>query len=100
MSDFEVMRGLPPYGPEALPFSATGKGSQRDGLVVRFTADDGSTWTGNFQPGIGNCEVILRHPNGRNYVVITGGQGYIINPNDPSKWDRFGGGIERAFEIH
>ena len=99
MTEFEVLSGLPPYGPEALPFSATGQGAHSEGLVVKFTNDDGSSWIGNFQPGMGNCETVLRHPDGRRFVVITGGQAYVINPMDPTRWDHFGGGIETALAI-
>ncbi len=93
------MPGLPPYGPEALPFSATGLGTQSEGLVVRFTTDDDSSWTGNFQPGLNGCQRIIRHPNGHDFVVISSGQGYIVNPSDPASWNHFGGCIEYVFEL-
>ncbi len=66
---------------------------------MRFTADDGSYWTGNFQPGLGQCETVLRHPDGRRFVVIASGQAYAIDPNDSSQCEHFGGSIETAFEI-
>ena len=99
MTAFELLPGLPPYGPEALPFSATGQGTHSEGLVVRFTADDGTCWTGNFQPGLGQCETVLRHPDERRFVVVAGGQAYVIDPNDSSRWEHFGGSIETALEI-
>ena len=99
MSAFDVLPGLPPYGPEALPFSVTGQGTHSQGLVVRFTADEGTCWTGNFQPGLGQCETVLRHPDGRRFVVIACGQAYVIDPSDSSQWEHFGGGIETAVEV-
>ena len=99
MPDFEILPGLPPYGPGAIPFSPTGQGSHSEGLVVRFIADDGSSWTGNFQPSWTNCELVSRHPNGTNYIVIAGGQGYRVNPDTPTDWEHFGGQIEQAIEI-
>jgi hypothetical protein len=91
--------GLPPYGPGAIPFSATGQGAHREGFVVRFTADDGSSWVGNFQPDVTSCHHVLRHPNGLEYIVISGGQAYVVNPNHPETWNHFGGCIEHVFEI-
>ncbi len=99
MSNFEILPGLPPYGPEAIAFSSSGQGEHSEGLVVRFVADDGSDWIGNFQRSSANCERIVLHPNCRNYVVIAGGQAYVVDPNDPTKWEHFGGGIGHAIEI-
>ena len=99
MSTFEVLPGLPPYGPEALPFSTTGQGTHSEGFVVRFTADDGTCCTGNFQPGLGQCETVLSHPDGRRFVVIACGQAYVIDPNDSLHSEHFGGGIQTALEI-
>ena len=99
VSAFEILPGLPPYGPEALPFSATGKGTHSEGMVVRFRADEGTEWVGNFQPGLTSCEIVVRHPNGQHYIVVTGGQVYVVDPNDPESWNCFGGNIEHVFEI-
>jgi hypothetical protein len=49
MRHFEVLTGLPPYGPPAERFSATGQGTHREGFVVRFTDSRGRQWVGNFQ---------------------------------------------------
>jgi len=99
MPEFKILPGLPSYGPEAIPFSPTGQGSHSEGLVVRFVADDGSNWTGNFQPSWKNCQLISLHPNGKNYIVIAAGQGYMVNPNNPADWEHFGDGIEDAIEL-
>lgn len=99
MSTFEVLPGLPPYGPEALPFSATGLGTHSEGFVVQFIGDDGSAWVGNFQPGLSSCQEIIRHPNGREFIVIASGQAYVVDPNNPTAWQHFGGQIEHVFEI-
>jgi hypothetical protein len=47
---FEILPGLPPYGPLPVQFSATGCGTHREGFVVQF---DGSSvpWVGNDQRG-------------------------------------------------
>src|SRR5271165_588214 len=51
MSSFEILNGLPPYGPAALPFPEAGRGAFREGLIVRFHGVAGDSWVGNFQKG-------------------------------------------------
>jgi len=43
---WEVLEGLPVYGAPAVSFSATGLGTHREGLVVKFKAYAGD-WIGN-----------------------------------------------------
>src|SRR5262245_57480504 len=90
---YEVLHGLPPYGPPAEPFTATGQGAHREGFVVRFTDDDGDRWVGNLQPGLGGINAVVDHPDGRRAIVVAGGQGYIVDPNDRSSRSYFGGQI-------
>jgi hypothetical protein len=77
---YEVLPGLPAYGPLAEPFSPTGQGKHREGLVVRFTSETGESWAGNFQRDLGGIDRIVDHPNGSAIIVIAGGQGYIVDP--------------------
>ncbi|HKQ49964.1 MAG TPA: hypothetical protein VJZ71_17955 [Phycisphaerae bacterium] len=79
---FEVLPGLPPYGPLAQPFSASGQGTQCEGFVVRFFPIEGDPWVGNFQPGLTSFRTAEAHPDGRRVIVISGGQGYVVDPND------------------
>ena len=67
---WEVLEGLPVYGPMAVPFSATGQGTHREGLVVRFSPVTG-TWVGNFQRGLTSLDDVCAHPDGR-HVVYAG----------------------------
>ena len=90
---YEILPGLPPYGARALAFSATGQGRHREGFVVRFFPSDGESWVGNFQPGLSDLDSILDHPDGKRVLVISGGQAYVIDPDAPSRWTHFGGGI-------
>jgi hypothetical protein len=80
MMRFEISSGLPATGPWPEQFSATGLGTHSEGFVVRFVPDDGEPWTGNFQPGLTNWQGVYAHPNGRNALVVSGGQGYVVNP--------------------
>jgi hypothetical protein len=93
-ADWEVLPGLPSYGDPALPFSATGLGLHREGFVVRFRHSDGSTWTGNFQRGFGQCETVLPHPNGHAVLVLAGGTAYVIDPSTRQLLRSFGSDIQ------
>jgi len=79
---YEVLPGLPPYGPRAVAFSATGQGTHQEGFVVRFNCSDGKSWAGNFQLGGSTFSTVVPHPDGRRVVVIAGGQAYIVDPAD------------------
>jgi hypothetical protein len=99
MSQHEILPGLPPYGPEALPFSATGMGTHREGFVVRFVPYSKSSWVGNFQPGLTEMYCVVPHPDNLRTIVVAGGQAYVIAPQEPAKWTHFGGSISFAQPI-
>lgn len=99
MANFEILPGLPPYGDDIEAFSETGQGRYREGFVVRFDPDNSTSWVGNFQPGLSSFEEVLRHPNGREFLVIAAGQGYLVDPNVRTKREYFGGQIENAIQI-
>jgi hypothetical protein len=99
MATFDVLPGLPPYGDWPEAFTATGQGRHREGYVVRFHPDGSASWVGNFQRGLSSFEDVFRHPNGRELLVIAGGQGYIVDPNDRAMRKYFGAQIEVAFQV-
>src|SRR5262245_5158984 len=99
MSPYEILPGLPPYGPEALPFSANGMGAHGEGFVVRFHPQAHSSWVGNFQPGLTDIYSVVPHPDKKRTIVIAGGQAYVIDPQAPAKWTHFGGSINVAHPI-
>ena len=96
---FEVLPGLPPYGPVAESFTATGQGTHREGFVVRFETDDGQSWVGNFQRGSSRFETVIDHPSGREVIVIAGGQGYVVNPEDRSQRTYWASNIEEVIRV-
>jgi hypothetical protein len=98
VTTFDVLPGLPPYGDWPEAFTATGQGRQREGYVVRFRPDASASWVGNFQPGLSSFQDVLRHPNGREFLVIAGGHGYIVDPHDRAKREYFGAQIEIAVQ--
>src|SRR5437762_2281051 len=95
----EILPGLSPYGPDAEPFTATGLGTHREGFVVRFLAADGTSWVGNFQPGLGSLSNVYVHPNARELLVVARGQGYVVDPDDRLKRQYFGCQIETAIVL-
>jgi hypothetical protein len=84
MSRYEILQGLPIFGPMPVPFRAgewTGAWEgHSEGFVVRFTPEANEPWIGNFQPGSNGWEGVLPHPNGQHFIVVARGQGYIVDP--------------------
>jgi len=88
---FEILPGLPPYGPPALPFPESGYHAFSEGLVVRFDTATNGVWTGNFQRGLSKFDKVIAHPNSRYVIVISGGDGYVIDPELQKAVQKFGG---------
>ena len=99
MRHFEVLTGLPPYGPPAERFSATGQGTHREGFVVRFTDSRGRQWVGNFQPGLAGVSEAIEHPDGQRVMVFAEGQGYVVDPDDPAHRSYCGGNVESIMRV-
>lgn len=103
MPRYEVLPGLPAYGPMALPLSAGGwTGSwtgHREGLVVRFHPNASEAWVGNFQPGSGGWEGVLEHPNGQHLIVVARGQGYVVDPEAHQLVSTFSGDIQHVIPL-
>jgi hypothetical protein len=100
MNKFEILAGLPPYGPAALPFPESGERAFREGLVVRFRNEEGDSWIGNFQRGyLESFDFIVDHPDGRQAIVIAGGEGYFVDLRSRRQTHGFGGDISFAQRI-
>lgn len=93
---FEALPGLPTYGPVAESFSATGQGTHREGYVVRFFPRNCEPWVGNFQPGLTSFCCVLPHPDGARMIVVSSGQGYVINPEDRESVEFIGAWYQTA----
>lgn len=98
LPSWEILDGLPVYGPMAEPFSATGEGTHREGFVVRFSPSTGS-WIGNFQRGFSSLNVVLAHPDARHVVVVAGGTAYIVEPDSHALVSHFGALIEEIVSV-
>ena len=97
---FEPLPGLPGTGPVPEQFSASGKGTFREGFVVRFDPDVGEPWIGNFQPGDRRrTNRALCHPDGRHVVVVAGGQAYVVDPDSRDSEALPGSWIVEIYEL-
>ncbi|HLY90012.1 MAG TPA: hypothetical protein VKQ27_13605 [Acetobacteraceae bacterium] len=99
MTKFEILRGLPSYGPIACPFPEDGRGQFREGLAVKFWKKSGATWVGNFQRGFTSFDQVMNYPDGHLVIVIAGGDGYVIDPDLMKQTHKFGGGLTFAIEL-
>jgi hypothetical protein len=98
-AQFEILPGLPGYGPLPEQFSATGQGKYREGYVVKFMSEGAEEWVGNFQPGLTRFSGVFQHPDQVNVVVVAGGAAYVVDPNKRQLMENFGGSIESVFEL-
>lgn len=76
---FEILPGLPPYGPMALSFTHLGAREHREGLVVRFYPAASEPWVGNFIGGETACNIVVDHPNQADVIVVAKGEGSIVD---------------------
>jgi hypothetical protein len=58
--------------------------TERAWLFASIRAAFGS-WVGNFERGATRYNSVLAHPDGRQVVIVAGGEGYIIAPETPSE---------------
>ena len=68
-------------------------------LVVEILPDLGEEWLGCFQPGKSEFSGVYQHPNRIDLIIISGGQGYIINPETHRLKETVGGEIIEAIEL-
>jgi hypothetical protein len=74
----QLLAGLPAYGPLATAYPERFARTGREGTVVEIESDT-DTWIGNFQPGLGDTEMAANHPNGRDGIVIAGGDLWVVH---------------------
>jgi hypothetical protein len=78
MAKFKILPGLPPYGPPAKSFSASGNASPKEGLVVEFYPGSSDSWIGNFQPGLWGLNGVFElEPL---VLVVSTAEGYLVDP--------------------
>jgi hypothetical protein len=96
---FEVLPGLPPYGPMAVSFTENGQSEYREGLVVRFCPKGSEPWIGNFLGGMSGCTIVLDHPNETDVIVVANGEVCVVNPESRALHGRFGADIQEVIPL-
>lgn len=96
---FEILPGLPPYGPMAISFTKTGAREHREGLVVRFYPTASEPWVGNFGGGMNACNVVLDHPNEAYVIVVAQGETCIVDPERRAVVDRMAWDTEQVISV-
>lgn len=87
---YEILAGLPPYGPMAV-FVSDGVGNSfSEGYVVRFYRNDGTDWVANFSRGITNLDGIYEPASSQHLLVIAGGCCYMMDPEQTKPMSVFG----------
>jgi len=84
MERYRVLEGLPAYGPMATPVPLEWGRTGREGFVVELGASTGEKWTANFQPGMAGLTEACAHPNGRDVLVFSGGDFWVVNSDSRS----------------
>jgi len=87
---YEILKGLPAYGPMYIPVSDNEEPFYSEGYVVKFKKPDGEEWVANFRPGWTNYNNIFDFPKHNIIVVFAGGQGYIMKPDEQKPKMTFG----------
>lgn len=95
---FEVLPGLPGYGPMYISVTENDTPYFSEGYVLRIFKTDGSSWVANFKPGRYSFSRAFDYPDKQRIVVIAGGQGYIITPNNERSKATFGGHITEVLQ--
>jgi hypothetical protein len=96
---FEILSGLPPYGPMAISFTKNGAHEHREGLVVRFYPTASEPWVGNFVGGETACNVVVDHPNETYVIVVAQGEVCIVDPERRAVLDRLAWDTEQVISV-
>jgi hypothetical protein len=96
MQRFEILPGLPAYGPMYISITESSEPFYSEGFVVKFYKADGGYWVGNFKPGWTSFNKAFELYGSPNVLVIAGGICYLIDPENATKIDTFGDGCASA----
>lgn len=97
---YEILNGLPPYGPMYIPITEDGTEFYYEGFVVRLFRSDGTTWIANFKMGETNYSSVFEIPKTNIIVVIANGQGYTMTPDLQKPLDTFGHAITQVISTN
>jgi hypothetical protein len=95
---FEILNGLPAYGPMYIPISPSGEPFYSEGFVVELYKQDGSTWIANFSKGWTNFSKVFGFPQKNIVVVFANGTCYVMNPESETPKLNFGVTIDNVLQ--
>ena len=95
---YEILDGLPAYGPMYVPVSQEDIPFFYEGFVVRFYQSNGEVWVANFDKGWTNFCGVYDFPVFKRTVVFAFGQCYIMEDDKQKPLKAFGTGITQAFQ--
>lgn len=95
---YEILKGLPAYGPMYIPVTENGESFSSEGFIVRFFKSDGSNWVANFKEGWTELNAVYEFEDQVNILVIAGGTCYIMNPEKQTPIRSFGAGYQTVIK--
>jgi hypothetical protein len=95
---YEILPGLPTYGPMYIPVTETGEPFYAEGYAVRFYKSDGTDWVANFQPGWTNLKCVIEFEHSSPILVIAYGTCYLMHPDNQKPISVFGVGFSHIFQ--
>ena len=87
---YEILESLPVYGPMYIPVTENGEPYYSEGFAVRFYKTDGTNWVANFKPGWTGLNKVFDFPEHDKTIIIAGGLGYIMTPENEKPLSTFG----------
>lgn len=88
---YEILDGLPPYGPMYVSITGNDQPSYSEGFVIRFYKADKTSWVANFEQGWTGLKFVAELASANKFLVIASGRCYIINSEEEKLLDVFGG---------
>lgn len=85
--------------PKFFSDNASSKSNPDSGLTGEVYQENGASWQAQFKPGNSKFSDVYQHPNREKLMVISGGQGYVIEPETQQTTETFGGEITHVIEI-
>ena len=71
-------------------YPGASKTGGRDGVVIDVINESGDSWTGIFAFGTfssNGITSVVHLPDSKSFCVVSQGTAYIVNSNDPTKWE-------------